>query len=85
MASKKSEKKASLKSISKDSIYVPVDHVSCLTAAVHVASGRLCHAVKEACLDPGLAGTSMLAMRLVEQVFPLPSGPGPGSHLPLPA
>ena len=32
--------------------------MSCLTAAVHVALGRLCHAVKEACLDPGLTGTS---------------------------
>ena len=30
------------------------EHMSCLTAAVHVALGRLCHAVKEACLDPGL-------------------------------
>ena len=27
--------------------------------------------VKEACLDPGWAGTSMLAMRLVDQVLPL--------------
>ena len=29
------------------------------------------YAVKEACLDPGWAGTSMLAMRLVDQVLPL--------------